>query len=132
MTLLRRPGILIVTLLFLLIGAAFLTQLVPYQQILESQRQVNAARAQLQALEEENALLQADVDALHTDSEVEKLAREKFGYVRPGERAYVVLDPPGANSEEPPATDAEVIPDERTWVDKVWDFITGADQPGSP
>lgn len=132
MTLLRRPGILIVTLLFLLIGAAFLTQLVPYQQILESQRQVNAARAQLQALEEENALLQADVDALHTDSEVEKLAREKFGYVRPGERAYVVLDPPGANSEEPPATDAEVIPDERTWVDKVWDFLTGADQSRSP
>ncbi len=132
MTLLRRPGILVVTLLFLLIGAAFLTQLVPYQQILDSQRQVNAARAQLQALEEENALLQADVDALHTESEVEKLAREKLGYVRPGERAYVVLDPPGANSEEPPVTDADVIPDERTWVDEVWDFLTGADQPRSP
>ncbi len=132
MTLLRRPGILVVTLLFLLIGAAFLTQLVPYQQILDSQRQVNAARAQLQALEEENALLQADVDALHTESEVEKLAREKLGYVRPGERAYVVLDPPGANAEEPPVTDADVIPDERTWVDKVWDFLTGADQPRSP
>lgn len=132
MTLLRRPGILVVTLLFLLIGAAFLTQLVPYQQIIESQRQVNAARAQLQALEEENALLQADVDALHTESEVEKLAREKLGYVRPGERAYVVLDPPGANSEEPPVTDSDVIPDERTWVDEVWDFLTGADQPRSP
>lgn len=132
MTLLRRPGIVVVTLLFLLIGAAFLTQLVPYQQILESQRQVNAARAQLQALEEENALLQADVDALHTESEVEKLAREKLGYVRPGERAYVVLDPPGADAEAPSVTNADVIPEDRTWVDEVWDFLTGADQARSP
>lgn len=132
MTLLRRPGIVVVTLLFLLIGAAFLTQLVPYQQILESQRQVNAARAQLQALEEENALLQADVDALHTESEVEKLAREKLGYVRPGERAYVVLDPPGADAEAPSVANADVFPEDRTWVDKVWDFLTGADQSPSP
>ena len=34
--------------------------------------------------------------ALNTDEEIEKLAREKLGYVRPGETAYVVLDPPGA------------------------------------
>lgn len=128
MTLLRRPGALLVTLLFLLIGAAFLTQLVPYQQILESQRQVDSARAQLESLEEENALLQADVEALHTDAEVEKLAREKLGYVRPGERAYVVLDPPGTNDDPTPSPLVDVIPGEETWVDMVWDFLTGADQ----
>ncbi len=128
MTVLRRPGLLVVTLLFLLIGAAFLTQLVPYQQILDSQRQVNAAKAQLSALEEENELLQADVDALHTDAEVEKLAREKLGYVRPGEKAYIVLDPPGTDGKPPPATNLDAFPEEKTWVDKVWDFLTGADQ----
>lgn len=130
MTLLRRPGMLIVTLLFLLIGAAFLTQLVPYQQILESQRQVDAARAQLTALEQENTRLQADVEALQTDTEIEKLAREKLGYVRPGERAYVVLDPPGAEDGVAPEPDLAEIPEEPTWVDRVWDFLTGADQVG--
>lgn len=131
MTLVKRPGVLVVTLLFLLIGAAFLTQLVPYQQILESQRQVNAAEAELEALEEENARLEADVSALHTEAEIEKLAREKLGYVRPGEKAYVVLDPPG--TEETPASPAttDVVPEERTWVDEVWDFLTGADQASS-
>jgi len=130
MTLLRRPGMLIVTLLFLLVGAAFLTQLVPYQQILDSQRQVDAARAELAALEEENTRLQADVDALQTDAEIEKLAREKLGYVRPGERAYVVLDPPGTDDGIASEPDLVEIPEEPTWVDRVWDFITGADQVG--
>lgn len=131
MTLIRRPGMLIVTVLFLLVGAAFLTQLVPYQQILESQRQVESARAHLALLEDQNARLQADVDALQTDAEVEKLAREKLGYVKPGERAYVVLDPPESDEAPAPEPTTTALPEERTWVDKLWDFITGADQAGS-
>lgn len=126
MTLLRRPGAAAVTVLFLLMGAAFLTQVVPYRQIVDTQRQVATARAQLASLESENAELEADVAALLTDEEVERLAREKLGYVRPGETAYVVLDPPGTEDIVP----AEPIPTtvEKTWVDRVWEFLTGADQ----
>jgi len=124
--LLRRPGIAIVTLLILLTGAVFLTQVVPYRQIIDSQRQVASARAELAGYEAENAELAADVEALQTDSEIERLAREKLGYVRPGETAYVVLDPPGASDESESAEPAPV-PADKTWVDKVWDFVTGAD-----
>lgn len=115
-----------ITLLILLMGAAFLTQVVPYGQIIDSRRQVSDARAQLAALENENQQLQDEVDALGTDAEIEKLAREKLGYVRPGETAFVVLDPPGT----PQATESEEpqpAPVEETWVDSVWNFITGAD-----
>lgn len=125
-TLLRRPGVALVTLLFLLLGAAFLTQVVPYRQIIDSQRQVTDAEARLTQLEEENAALQADVQALNTDAEIEKLAREKLGYVRPGETAYVVLDPPGGDG--PAEETAEpFVADERTWVERVWDFLSGGD-----
>lgn len=127
MTLLRRPGAAMATLLFVVLGAALLTQMVPYRQILDSQRQVNSARAELTALEEDNARLGADVAALQTDEEVEKLAREKLGYVRPGETAYVVLDPPESETRPLPQTDDLVFPEEPTWVDRVWDFLTGAD-----
>lgn len=127
MTLFRRPGAALATLLFLVMGAAFLTQVVPYRQILDSQRQVSSARAQLAALEEDNELLEADIAALETDEEVEKLAREKLGYVRPGETAYVVLDPPEEVTRPQPETDDLVIPEERTWVDMIWDFVTGSD-----
>lgn len=125
MTLLRRPGAALATLLIMLMGAAFLTQVVPYRQIVETQRQVADARAELAALEEENADLSADVAALGTDAEIEKLAREKLGYVRPGETAYVVLDPPGTEEVAPVTKPAP--PEDKTWVETVWEFLTGAD-----
>jgi cell division protein FtsB len=121
-----RSGVALVTLLFILMGAAFLTQVVPYRQILDSQRQVEAARAQLAALESENEVLSADVEALNTPEEIERLARDKLGYVREGEVAYVVLDPPGAHTEEL-ATDEVPAAQDKSWVDHVWAFITGSD-----
>ncbi len=126
MTLLRRPGVLMVSLLFLLLGAAFITQVVPYRQIIESQRQVTAAQERLTTLETENQALQGDVAALNSDEEIEKLAREKLGYVRPGETAFVVLDPPGSDDTVPVETDEPVV-EEKTWVDRIWDFISGGD-----
>lgn len=123
---LRRPWVAVATLLFLLLGLAFLTQVVPYRQIMEANQNVERARERLAALEAENAELEADVEALETPTEIEKLAREKLGYVRPGETAYVVLDPPESEVE---SAEPEPEPEEepRTWVEKVWDFITGAD-----
>ncbi len=127
MNFLRRPGTAVATLLILLMGAVFLTQVVPYGQIVDSQRQVDSARSELAALEAENTSLQADVAALQTDAEIEKLAREKLGYVRPGETAYVVLDPPGLDDDD--ATPVEPSPDpiDKTWVEEIWEFLTGAD-----
>lgn len=126
MSLLRRPGAAIATLLIFLMGAAFITQVVPYRQIVDSQRQVASARAELAELKTENADLQGDVQALQTDSEIERLAREKLGYVRPGEEAYVVLDPPGSPADTQP-TEPAPAPVEKTWVDELWEFLTGAD-----
>jgi cell division protein FtsB len=126
MTLIRRPGVALVTLLFLLLGAAFITQVVPYRQIIDSQRQVTAAQERLATLEEENVVLQADAAALNTDEEIEKLAREKLGYVRPGETAYVVLDPPGSSQSAAVEEEVSTV-DERTWVDRIWEFLSGGD-----
>ncbi len=124
---LRRPAALAITLLFILVGAAFLTQVVPYRQIIESKRQVETARAQLASLEEENILLEADVDALQTDEEIEKLAREKLGYVMEGETAYVVLDPPAGDNPSTAVVEPAPVVLEKTWVDRLWDFVTGGD-----
>jgi cell division protein FtsL len=123
-TILRRPGAALATLLMLVMGAAFLTQVVPYGQIMDVNRRVEEARTQLASLESENAALEADIAALQTPAEIEKLAREKLGYVRPGETAYVVLDPPGTpDTEEEPAP----VTEEKTWVDELWEFVSGAD-----
>lgn len=128
MSLLRRPGAAVATLIILLVGAAFLTQVFPYGQIVESRRQVREAREHLAELQAQNTALQADVAALESPSEIERLAREKLGYVMPGEIAYVVLDPPGT-VEEPSDTETVVEQpvEDLTWVDRVWAFLTGAD-----
>lgn len=123
----RRPTMVLLVLLFLVIGAAFLTQLIPYRQIIDSNRQVSAARAELVALEADNEVLAADVAALETPEEIEKLAREKLGYARPGETAYVVLDPPLSASPTSRAEPEPALEDERTWVERVWDFLSGGD-----
>ncbi len=122
----RRPWIVVGTLLVLLLGIAFLTQVVPYRQIIDANSDVAEARSLLDELQNENAALEADTKALETDGEVERLAREKLGYVRPGEVAYVVLDPPESDQAEPePEPEPEAEP--RTWVEKIWDFLSGAD-----
>lgn len=127
MTLLRRPGPAVATLLILLMGAAFLTQVVPYGQIVDANHRVTEARERLVTLRTQNEALQADVAALQTDAEVEKLAREKLGYVRPGEIAYVVLDPPGTVDDGTEAVAENEETEDPTWVDRVWNFLTGAD-----
>ncbi|MFO7292201.1 MAG: septum formation initiator family protein [Actinomycetes bacterium] len=123
---LHRVALVSFTLTLLLVGLAVVTNVVPYRQIVEQNRQVAEAAAELAALREENALLAARRDALKTPVEIERLAREKLGYVRPGEIAYVVLDPPQAPTTTTVPVDDEPIEDE-SLLEEVWDFVTGAD-----
>lgn len=136
---LRRSAIVAFTLALTVVGAALLTNVVPYKQILDQQHQVEAAAAELEALRDENDMLEARRDSLQTPVEIERLAREKLGYVRPGEVAYVVLEPPSLPAANPVgeprsgaaggADAAEPVEDESLF-DSVWDFVTGADVSG--
>ncbi len=102
----------------------------PFRQILAGNREVDAAEQRLAAISEEADVLEARVAALQTDDEIERLAREQFGLVMPGEIGYVVVTPPweddGGQSTE--ATEPE--PATRSWWQGVWDFLTGRDMAG--
>lgn len=112
----------------LLVGALAITLagIFPFRQIIAQERAVDATRDKLDALREENRLLQDTVNLLETPDEVERLAREEFGYVRPGETAFVVVTPldspsPIAAPEPPPALERG------NWWDGLVDFFTGRD-----
>lgn len=99
----------------------------PFRQIIADRRTVSLAQEKLLALRGENSHLEAEVAALQSDVEVERLAREQFGLVRPGEIAYVVVSPEG---EEAVAAEAEPTldrPGEQPWWRDLWDFLTGSD-----
>jgi hypothetical protein len=100
----------------------------PLQQYLERETQVDAAKEQLAALQARNAEISGDVDALLTDQEIERIAREQYGFVRPGEVGYVVIVPEVA---EPPARGRAPQPveaaDSPGFFERIWLFLTGGD-----
>ena len=111
-----------------LLGALALTVsgILPFRQLIFQQQQIERSQAQLTALTDENDALAEDIAMLGTDAEIERLAREQYGLVRPGEVAYVVVTPDEPLVVEAPS-DPVVRSDQRPWWERVWDFITGSD-----
>jgi cell division protein FtsB len=84
------------------------------------------AVAQLELLEEQNAILASRVEALQSDEEIERLAREQYNLVRPGEEAYALLPAPSsATATTLPLPVVEDEDDDRALPRKIWDFLTG-------
>jgi cell division protein FtsL len=121
---LRLSGLLVIGVLVAVVVTA--AGIFPFHQILGQQDSVSLAERQLEALQEENRRLEAEIAALQTPEEVERLARERFGLVRPGEISYVVVAPEG---DTPRLAEPEPVleRDETPWWRDLWDFMTGKD-----
>ena len=99
-TLVRRTALpLIAGLVF--IGLLFLA-VFPTRTYLAQRRDRAAAEAQLQLLSRQNRSLEQRARLLHTDAEIERLAREQYNLVRPGEEAYALLPAPASATAPPP------------------------------
>ena len=88
-----------------------------------AQRQDLAAAAErVEVLSEQNTELGAQVKRLHTDAEIERLAREQYDLVKPGEEAFAIL--PAPESDAPKARPKPVVEDEPGFWTKVGDTLT--------
>lgn len=77
-------------------------------------QEADGYRAQVQALEEENAVLQAELDYLQSDAYVSSEARRIGTVGRPGEQVLIIppgaaVDPPKAAGEAPDSAPAPII-----------------------
>ena len=84
------------------VGILFLA-VAPTQTFLHQREDIDAAERQLAVLELANQRLAKRAELLHTDAEIERIAREQYNLVKPGEEAYAILPapeplPPGADS----------------------------------
>jgi cell division protein FtsB len=119
-----RPAILaaaaVVTIVFL--G----TFVFPTRSFLSQRAEIADAKEQLAVLDQQNQALADQATKLQSDAEIERLAREQYNLVKPGEEAYALL--PTNGSADPPVT-APTVParkaDLRNPVRKVWDGFTG-------
>ena len=106
------------------------TGVLPVRDFLERENSVNAANEQLAEVTAANALLAADVSALYSEEEVERIAREQYGFVRPGEVGYVAVLPVEPVADAAPAASEPEVTDDRSMLQVIWDFITGNDLEG--
>jgi cell division protein FtsB len=99
----------------------------PLQQYFEREIQVVDAQERLAALEAANNVISSDVDALQSDQEIERVAREQYGFVRPGEIGYVVITPdrPQDEIQSPSPVEAETA--NPGFLERVWRYLTGDD-----
>jgi cell division protein FtsB len=79
-------GLLLATVLAGLARAVF-----PIQDLLAQRRATAGLEAELATLRADNDALDARIAALRTDAEIERLAREQYNLVYPGEESYAIL-----------------------------------------
>lgn len=72
-------------------------------------RNVSAQRDELARIELENRELQARLDQFDDPAQIERIARDEYGLVSPGEESYAVLPRPTAGVDLPRAWPFEVL-----------------------
>ena len=119
----RRGGFFAV---ILLVGLAIvLAGVFPFRQMIAQQRLVDNTQAELNALVSANEDLQAQISAVQSEAELERIAREQYGMARPGETIYVVeLEGNGGIGG---VVEGEPVLDSRSLLERFWDFLTGRD-----
>ena len=91
----RRPRILLWALLasVTIVGVLFIG-VYPVRTYLAQRASLHRAERQIDVLKTQNDNLGQQTQQLNTDSEIERLAREQYNLVRPGERAFAILPAP--------------------------------------
>src|SRR4029079_7397838 len=86
-----------------LVGVLFVA-VFPTRTWLAQRQEASQATRELEILDGANAKLAGRVKALQSDAEIERLAREQYNLVKPGEEAYALLPAPGHETTTPAGT----------------------------
>lgn len=80
--------------------AVFLVVFSPLRSWMDQQQQARSLAAQIAQVKAQNAELEAEIKRYKDPEYISRQARERLGYVKPGEITYVVVDPPGAKKAQ--------------------------------
>ena len=103
-----------------LIGVLFIA-VFPARTYLDQHHQRQEVVAQLKATDGKNKALEQRIRTLNTDAEVERLAREQYNLVRPGEEAYAILP---TRQAPPPASAKAEAKSSPGFFARTWHAIT--------
>ena len=109
-----------------LLGVMLLSALYPLRQYAAQDAHVNALVAQARALDAKIASLQKEQRLLESDAEIERIAREELGMVRPGEVAFAVVGGAPASAAQKSAAAPGPAAPHSTWYGRWWDATVHA------
>ncbi|RJR27502.1 MAG: septum formation initiator family protein [Candidatus Latescibacterota bacterium] len=85
-----------------LVALIFIAGDVGLWRLWSAQRDMAQIKARIAELETRNALLDAEIARLQSDAfAIEKVAREKYGYLREGDRVYRIVTPEALPEKAP-------------------------------
>jgi cell division protein FtsB len=123
------PAVIVLMLVFAVIFLG--TFVFPTRSFLAQRSSIADAKEELTVLDRQNHVLADQATKLKDDAEIERLAREQYNLVKPGEEAYALLPATEATTTTtavpatPPPTAPTKAPDHRNLVRKAWDGFTG-------
>ena len=116
----------------LTIAAILSVMLVPsLYQWWQQERELAQIKAQVAEQQQKNADMQRQLDLWNDPDYISTQARERLGYVRPGETQYTVVDPGPQYQDSALAAAAASTGPARPWVQQLGILVGKADQPPS-
>jgi cell division protein FtsB len=100
----KAPRILALSLASVVLSGVLFLFVLPGRTYLAQQRSLAAAETRFRVLSNENHKLDQQIQHLQTDAEIERLARQQYGLVKPGEQAFAILPPARAATETAPVS----------------------------
>jgi cell division protein FtsB len=114
----KAPRILALALGSVVLSGVLFLFVLPGRTYLDQQRSLAAADTRLRVLSNENGKLQQQIQHLQTDAEIERIARQQYGLVKPGEQAYAILPAAETTPAPPPPASAH----RGTWY-RLWHAV---------
>ena len=114
----------------LTVAAILSVMLVPsLYQWWQQERELEQIKAQVAEQQQKNADMQRQLDLWNDPDYISTQARERLGYVRPGETQYTVVDPGPQYQDSALAAAAASTGPARPWVQQLAILVGKADQP---
>lgn len=114
----------------LTVAAILSVMLVPsLYQWWQQERELSQIKAQVAEQQQKNADMQRQLDLWNDPDYISTQARERLGYVRPGETQYTVVDPGPQYQDSALAAAAASTGPARPWVQQLAILVGKADQP---
>lgn len=87
--------------LFVIISTVFILSDVGLLNLWRAQKRIDSLHDRIGKIERKNIAMQREIELLEADPfTIEKVARERYGYVRPGDRVYrIITFPVDGNGE---------------------------------